>query len=106
MTDAPSPLQAINRKESELRRRVEAVRAQAETQIQREREEAERLIAQADRAARAEAEVLYQRGIDEARREVEGLVTKARDEALALHHRATVNVNDVAARVVDWVIYL
>lgn len=104
MTDPASPLQVIHQKELALRRRLEEARRQAEARIQAAREEAERVIAQADQEGRVAAESCYQQGMAQARREAEAIVTAAQEEAIALHHRAMARLNAVAAQIVELVL--
>lgn len=66
MIETISPLHAINEKELELRRRVEAAQRQAEARLRTAHEEAKNTLMEAERAGRAEAEVIFQRGVDEA----------------------------------------
>ena len=55
MSNPTSPLAAIHQKETDLRRQLEAVRQQAEVSLQAAREEAQRIVAQAEQEGRAEA---------------------------------------------------
>jgi vacuolar-type H+-ATPase subunit H len=104
MTDTVSPLQAINRKELELRHRVEEAHRRTETQIDAARKKAKQTIAQADREGQADAEALYQRGLEEARREAEAIVSTAHDKAAALRRQATARLDEAARQIVELVL--
>ena len=104
MTDQVSPLQAINQKELELRRRVEAAHRQAETRLQTAHDEAQKIIAQAERDSRVEAEAIFQRGVTEARQQAEAIVAAARTEAAALRARVLPRLDEVAERIVELVL--
>ena len=104
MADSISPLQAINQKELELRRRIEAARRKVEAQIQSAREEAKQTIAQADRAGQKEAGLLYERGIEEARQEAETVVTAAKKKAVALRRQVTANLDEAAGQILQLVL--
>ena len=104
MADSISPLQAINQKELELRRRIEEARRKAEAQIQSTREEAKQTTAQADREGQAEAKVLYERGIEEARQEAETVVTAAKEKAVALRRQVTANLDEAAGQILQLVL--
>jgi vacuolar-type H+-ATPase subunit H len=104
MTDSVSPLQAINQKESELRRRIEEAYRQAEARIQAARQEAEQIIARADREGRVEAEALYQREIEEAQRQAKAIVAAADEDATALRCQAAERLDNAARRIVELVL--
>jgi vacuolar-type H+-ATPase subunit H len=104
MADSISPLQAINQKELELRRRIEAARRKVEAQIQSAREEAKQTIAQADRAGQKEAGLLYECGIEEARQEAETVVAAARENAVALRRQVTANLDEAAGQILQLVL--
>lgn len=104
MTNTTSPLQAINKKELELRRRVEEADRQAETQIQAAREQAQNVIAQADREGQAKAEAIFQQGIEEARQQAKAVVATAHEEAATLHLKAKPRLAEVAGRIVMFVL--
>ena len=104
MGDSTSPLQAINQKELDLRRRLEAAQLQAESLRQAARTEAAQLIDQADREARVEAEALYQQGIEQARQEAEALVAKGDMQASALRRRAMAELDKAAHKIVELVL--
>jgi vacuolar-type H+-ATPase subunit H len=104
MTNTTSPLQAINKKELELRRRVEEADRQAEAQIQAAREQARKVIAQANREGQAKAEALFQQGIEEARQQAKVIVAAAHEEAATLHLKAKPRLDEVAKRIVMFVL--
>ena len=104
MTNTTSPLQAINKKELELRRRVEEADRQAEAQIQAAREQARNVIAQADREGQAKAEAIFQQGIEEARQQAKAIVAAAHEEAATLHLKAKPRLDEVAERIVMFVL--
>jgi vacuolar-type H+-ATPase subunit H len=104
MTNTTSPLQAINKKELELRRRVEEADRQAEAQIQAAREQAQNVIAQADREGQAKAEAIFQQGIEEARQQAKAIVAAAHEEAATLHLKAKPRLDEVAERIVMFVL--
>jgi vacuolar-type H+-ATPase subunit H len=104
MADFTSPLQAINRKESELRHRVEEARRRAEGQIQSVREEAKQTIAQANQKGQTEAKALYERGIEEARQEAEAIVDVAHEKATALRRQAAGRLDKAVRQIVELVL--
>ena len=104
MTEPVSPLQAINQKELELRRRIEEAHRQAEARIQAARQEAEQIIARADREGRVEAGALYQFEIEETQREAEAIVAAAHEDATALRCQATERLDNAARRIVELVL--
>ncbi len=105
MTEPPfSPLQLIHQQELELRRRVDEAHEQAEAQIQAARQEAKKMIAQADREGRIEAEAIFQRGIDQAQQQAEEIVSAAQSEAATLRDQTLVRLDEVAPRIVALVL--
>ena len=104
MANITSPLQAINKKELELRRRVEEADRQAEAQIQAAREQARNVIAQADREGQAKAKAIFQQGVEEARQQAKAIVAAAYEEAASLHFKAKPRLNKVAERIVMFVL--
>ena len=104
MTEPVSPLQAINKRELELRRRTEEARRHAEARIQAARQEAEQIIARADREGRVEAEALYQQEIEEAQRESKAIVAAADEDATALRCQAAERLDNAARRIVELVL--
>lgn len=104
MTNTTSPLQAINKKELELRRRVEEADRQAEAQIQAAREQARNVIAQADREGQTKVEAIFQQGIEEARQQAKAVVATAHEEAATLHLKAKPRLAEVAERIVMFVL--
>lgn len=104
MTDRISPLQTINQKEIELRRRVEEAHSYAEAQIRAAQKEARKVIARADRAGQIEAQAIYRRGVDKAQQQAESIVTTAREEAASLRSRAMIRLDQVAGRIVKLVL--
>jgi vacuolar-type H+-ATPase subunit H len=100
MKERPSPLQAINQKEFDLRRRVDEADRQAEAQIRAAGQEAQSIIEQAHRAGQAEAEALFQQGVGAARRQADAIVAAAYEEAAALRLRAKLRLTEVADRIV------
>ncbi len=104
MIDATSPLQAIHQKELALRRQVEEAHCRAEAQIQAARQEAENVIAQANREGQAEAEAIFQQGLEEARQQAEAIVAAAYDEAATLRLKAAPRLDEVAERIVTLVL--
>lgn len=104
MIETISPLHAINEKELELRRRVEAAQRQAEARLRTAHEEAKNTLIEAERAGRAEAEVIFQRGLDEARQQAEAIVAAAHTEAAALRAQATAKLDTVAEQITTWVL--
>ena len=104
MAEFTSPLQAINRKELELRHRIEEARRGAEGQIQSARKEAEQIIAQANQKGQAEAKALYEQRIEEARREAEAIVATAYQEATTLRCQAATRLDEAARQIVELVL--
>lgn len=104
MTDQISPLHAINQKELELRRRLEAAHRQAEARLQAAHDEAQKIIAQAERDGRAEAEAIFQRGVAEARQQAEAIIAAAQAEAALLRARVLPRLEEVAEQIVEWVL--
>jgi vacuolar-type H+-ATPase subunit H len=104
MADFASPLQAINQKELEVRRRVEEAHRRAEAQIQAAHEEAEQTITQADREGQAEAKALYQQKIKEAQQEAEAIVAAAHGEAAVLNCQATARLDEAVRQIVALVL--
>ncbi len=104
MIDTTSPLQAINNKELDLRRRVEEAHRQAEAQIQAARKAAKEIIAQADEKGQAEAEAIFQQDVEEARQQAEAIVTAAHKDAATLRAQATPRLDEVAERIVALVL--
>ena len=104
MIDTTSPLQAINKKELDLRRRVEEAHGQAEAQIQAAHEEAQKVIAQANREGQVEAEAIFQQGVEEARQQAEAIVAAAHEEAATLRIKAEPRLDEVAERIVAFVL--
>lgn len=100
MTTMPhslSPLEAIHQKETELRQRLKEARQQAEANMQTARDEARKLVAQADQQGRAEAHAFYEQGLVTAQQEAEAIVKAAHEEEIALRQRVAASF-DVAAR--------
>ena len=104
MTNTTSPLQAINKKELELRRKVEEADHQAEAQIQAAREQARDVIAQANREGQAKAEAIFQQGVEEARQQAKAIVAAGQEEAATLHLKAKPRLDEVAERIVMFVL--
>jgi vacuolar-type H+-ATPase subunit H len=104
MMDRTSPLQAINQKELDLRRRVEEADRQAEAQLLAAGREAQKIIEQAHRAGQAEAEALFQQGVGVARRQAEAIVVAAYEEAATLRLKARPRLDEVAERIVAFVL--
>jgi vacuolar-type H+-ATPase subunit H len=104
MTNTTSPLQAINKKELDLRRRVEEADRQAEAQIQAAREQARNVIAQAHREGQAKAKAIFQQGVEEARQQAKAIVAAAQEEAATLHLKAKSRLDEVAERIVVFVL--
>jgi len=104
MTNITSPLQAINKKELELRHRVEEADRQAEVQIEAAHEQARNVIAQADREGQAKAQALFQQGIEEAQQQAKAIVTAAHKKAATLHLKAKPRLDEVAERIVTFVL--
>lgn len=103
-TNTTSPLQAISKKELELRHRVEEADRQAEAQIQAAREQVRNVIAQADREGQAKAEAIFQHGVDEARQQAKAIVAEAHEEAATLHLKAKPRLDEVAESIVMFVL--
>ncbi len=104
MIDPTSPLHAIHQKELALRQQVEAAHGRAEAQLQAAREEAQNVIAQANREGQAKAEAIFQQGLDEARQQAETIVAAAREEAALLRLKASPRLDEVAERIVAFVL--
>ena len=104
MTETISPLQAIHQKELELRRRVEQAQRQAEAQMLVARQEAKKIIAQAEQQGRAEAEDIFQQGLEAARQQAQDIVAGAHQEAATLRDRATARLDKVAGQIVALVL--
>ena len=104
MAEPASPLQVIKQKELVLQHRIEEARREAEVQVQAAREQAEQIIAQADREGRAEADALFDRGIEEARLEAKAMLDSAHEEAAALRRQATARLDEATRQVVEFVL--
>lgn len=104
MSDPLSPLQAIYQKETELRRRLEMARQQAEASLQSARAEAERRLAQADQEGRADAKALFDQGLAEVRQEAEAVLAGAQAQAAALQNRAATHLDAAARQIVPLVL--
>jgi vacuolar-type H+-ATPase subunit H len=104
MVDTTSPLKAIHQKELALRRQVEKAHCRAEAQIQAARQEAENVITQADREGQAKARAMFQQGLEEARQQAEAIVAAAYEEAAALRLRAKPRLDEVAERIVTFIL--
>jgi vacuolar-type H+-ATPase subunit H len=104
MIDTISPLQAINKKELDLRQRVEEAHRQAEAQIQAARKAAKEITAQADEEGRAKAEAIFQQGVEEARQQADAIVATAYEEAATLRSQALARLVEVAERIVQLVL--
>jgi vacuolar-type H+-ATPase subunit H len=96
MPDSISPLQAIHQKETELRRRLEEARQQAEASLQAARDEARKLVAQADLQGRVEAKTFLEQGLDAAQQEAETILSAAHEEEVALQQRVTARLDEAA----------
>ncbi len=86
MEGSNSPLQSINEKELEVRRRIREVRQEVEAKIRAAGEEAKQLLDQVEREVKHETKVLYDRGIEQAQQGAESRMAAARQEVEALRH--------------------
>jgi vacuolar-type H+-ATPase subunit H len=94
-----SPLQAIHQKETELRRRLEETRQQAEASIQTARDEARKLVAQADQQGRAEAKAFFEQGLVAVQQEAVAIVNAAREEEVVLQQRVAADLDEAARQI-------
>lgn len=104
MTQSVSPLQVIQQKEAELRRRLEEARQKAEADIEAARTEARHLVDQAHRQGQSEAEALYQQGIRRAEQEAEAIIDAAHKEAKTLRRQAKSRLEDAVNQIVQLVL--
>jgi len=104
MVDTSSPLQAINKKELDLRRQVEEAHRQAEARLEAAREEAQNVITQAHQEGQAEAEAIFQQGIQEAQQQAKAIVAAAYEQAATLRTQAGPRLAEVAERIVAFVL--
>ena len=104
MAQTASPLQIIQQKEVELKRRLEEARQKAEAEAEAAREEARQLVAQAHRQGQAEAEALYQQGIQRVEQESEAVLDTAHKEAITLRRQAKTRLEDAVTHIVQFVL--
>lgn len=103
-TDNLSPLQAIEAKESEIRRRLELVQQQADADIQAAHQAAERLIEEHDTQGQNEAQARYEQGLNQAHQEAEAIVEAAQTRAQTMRQQAQARLDDVMRRVLKLVL--
>jgi vacuolar-type H+-ATPase subunit H len=97
--ETASPLAIIHQKETELQRRLEAARRQAEVDLQAARQEARQRIAQAEETGRTEARAIFEQGLAATQQEIEAILTAAQAEAATLQQRVTPHLDDAAAQI-------
>jgi vacuolar-type H+-ATPase subunit H len=104
MSNSISPLPTIHQKEADLRHRLEGARQKAEVSLQAAREEAQRIVAQAEQEGRAEAKAFFEQGLEVAQREAEAILTTAQAEAVGLHDRVAPRLNEAAQQILKLVL--
>ena len=104
MPDPTSPLPAIHQKETEVRRRLEAARQQAEASLQAARQEAQQIVAQAEQEGHAEAKAYFEQGLEAAQQEAEAILAAAQAEAATLHDRVATKLNEAAKQILRLVL--
>ena len=95
------PLEAISAKETEIRQRLAAARAQAEADKKAALTAAGHRLEQARQAGQVEAKAHYQQGMAQAEQEAAAIIAGAHAEAAALRRQAESRLDDAARRLVE-----
>jgi vacuolar-type H+-ATPase subunit H len=98
------PLEAIRRKEAEVKRRLAAEHESAQTAIAEAERQARELVAAAEAEGRRQGEVQRQAARAEAEREATAIVARARAEAETLQRAGEARLEAAIARAVKFMV--